>query len=37
MIERIVYLPVECCASDAEIQRITQLIVQFEASGRQSM
>lgn len=37
MIERIVYLPVECCASDAEIQRITQFIVQFEASGGQSM
>jgi perosamine synthetase len=37
MIDRIVYLPVECCTTDSEIKRMTELIVQFEAAGRQSM
>lgn len=31
MIERIVYVPVESCASAAELQRLVQAIVQFDA------
>ena len=37
MIAQIVYLPVECCASDEEIERLAQLVVQFEAAHGQSM
>lgn len=37
MIAHIVYLPVECCASTEEIQRMARLIVQFEAAGARPM
>lgn len=37
MIGRIIYLPVDCCASAGEIRRMTELIVEFEPPGRQSM
>ena len=37
MIAQIVYLPVECCASDEEIERLAQLVVQFEPAHGQLM
>jgi perosamine synthetase len=37
MIEHIVYLPVESCASGRELQRLAHLIVQFDTAGDQSM
>jgi dTDP-4-amino-4,6-dideoxygalactose transaminase len=37
MIGQIVYLPVDCCTTEGEIERMTQLVAQFEAFGRQSM